>query len=73
MSIAVIPSTIAGILKTGFVCKEKTKTVLLSGIIYLVSLITGLILLGLSIGVPGLALAILFSKTIQATYLYSQK
>ena len=73
MSIAVIPSTIVGILTTVFLCKEKTKTVLLSGIIYLVSLITGLILMGLLIGTLGLALAILFSKIIQATYLYSQK
>ena len=73
MSIAVIPSTVVAIITPGLLSKEKSKTVLLSGILFLSSLVTFLITLGSTLGVPGLALAILLSKTMQATYLYTQK
>lgn len=73
MSLALIPSTIVGIMNATHLCKEKSKIVLLSSIIYLTSLIFCLAILGLVVGILGLAIAILASKTIQATYLFTQK
>jgi O-antigen/teichoic acid export membrane protein len=73
ITLAVIPSTIVAITKTALLCKEKTKPVFISSIIYLISLVLCIITLGITLGITGLALAILTSKTIQATYLFTQK
>ena len=73
MSIAVIPSTIVAILTSTYLGNEKSKTVLIAGIIYLISLFIGLITMEAIMGVIGFAVAIILAQTIQAVYLLSQK
>jgi O-antigen/teichoic acid export membrane protein len=73
MSIAVIPSTIVAILTSTYLGNEKSKTVLIAGIIYLISLFLGLIILEAIMGVIGFAVAIILAQSIQAVYLLSKK
>jgi O-antigen/teichoic acid export membrane protein len=69
MSLAVIPSTIVAMLTASLLGKERSKIVLTAGLAYLASLITGLIIMGKTMGVIGLALTPIIAQTIQATYL----
>ncbi len=69
MSLAVIPSTIVAILTAGHLSKEKSRTVFISALIYLASLISGLIVLEKILGVLGFALAMIIAQSIQAVYL----
>lgn len=69
MSLAVVPSTIVAILTASHLGKEKSRTVFIAGLIYLASLIIGLIALEKIMGFLGLALAIAVAQTIQAIYL----
>lgn len=73
MSLSVIPSTIVAMLTASFLGREKSKTVFTAGLVYLTSLIICLILMGTILGVLGLALAIITAKTIQATYLITER
>lgn len=73
MSLAVIPSSIAAILTASFLGNGKSKQVFTAGVIYLASLITCLTIMGLIIGVLGLAIAVITAKTIQATYMVTQR
>lgn len=69
MSLAIIPSTIVAILTATQLGKEKSRTVFISGLLYLTSLITGLIILEKIMGILGFALAIIVAQTLQAVYL----
>lgn len=69
MSLAVIPQTIVAILTASHLGKEKSRTVFIAGLIYIASLITGLMTLQKIMGILGFALAIIIAQTIQAIYL----
>ena len=73
MSLSVIPSTVTAILAASFLGNGKSKPVFTTGVIYLASLIICLSIMGLTIGVLGLALAVIIAQTIQATYMLTQR
>jgi O-antigen/teichoic acid export membrane protein len=69
MSLAVIPSTIVAILNASLLGKGKSKHVLIAGLVYIVSLITGLVVLGGTVGALGLAATLVIAQSIQASFL----
>ena len=69
MSLAVIPSTIVAILNASLLGKGNSKTVLIAGLIYIISLIIALITLGQIMGTPGLAVTLVIAQSTQAAYL----
>jgi O-antigen/teichoic acid export membrane protein len=73
MSLAIIPTTIVGVLSTSRLGKEKSRTVFIAGLIYLSSLIIGLIALEKMMGILGLTLSLIVARTIQAIYLIISK
>jgi Na+-driven multidrug efflux pump len=73
MSLSVIPYTATAILTASYLGHGKSKPVFTFGLIYLVTLMTFLPLMGLTIGVLGLAFATITAKTIQATYLITKR
>jgi O-antigen/teichoic acid export membrane protein len=73
MSLSVIPSTAAAILTASFLGNGKSKQVFAAGVLYLASLMIGLTVMGLTIGILGLAIAVIIAKTIQAAYLITQR
>jgi O-antigen/teichoic acid export membrane protein len=73
MSLAVIPQTIVAILTATHLGKEKSRSVFIAGLIYLISLIAGIITLQRMMGVLGFALAIIIAQTIQSIYLLINK
>lgn len=73
MSLAVVPSTIVAILTASRLGKEKSRRVFIAGLIYIASLITGIITLQKIMGILGFALAIIIAQTIQAAYLFINK
>ena len=73
MSLSVIPSAVAVILTANFLGNGKSKQVFTAGVIYLTSLMVCLAVMGLTIGILGLALAVITAKTIQATYMVTQR
>jgi O-antigen/teichoic acid export membrane protein len=66
MSLAIIPSTIVAIISASLLGRGKSKTVLIAGLIYLISLIIGVIALGGALGALGLALTLVAAQSIQA-------
>lgn len=73
MSIAVVPSTIVAILNASLLGRGKSKNVLLAGLIYVLSLIIGLVVLGGTNGALGLAVTLVVAQSIQASYLVSKR
>lgn len=73
MSLVTIPSTIVSILLASFLANGKSKLVFTAGAIYLASLMISLIIMGVTIGVLGLAIAVISAKTIQAIYLITKR
>ena len=73
MSLAVIPSTVVAILTATLIGKEKSKNAFISGLVYLASLIIGLIAMGQVVGNLGLALTLVIAHAIQAIYLNANK
>jgi O-antigen/teichoic acid export membrane protein len=73
MSLAIVPTTIVAILTSSSLGKEKSRTVFIAGLIYLASLIIGIITLEKIMGILGLALSIIVARTIQAIYLILAK
>jgi O-antigen/teichoic acid export membrane protein len=69
MSLAVIPSTIVAILNASLLGRGKSKHVLIAGLVYIVSLITGLVVLGGTVGALGLAATLVIAQSIQASFL----
>lgn len=72
-SLAVIPSTIVAILTASHLGKEKSRTVFTAGLVYLTSLVIGLIIMGKIMGALGLAFTLVIAQTIQAIYLSMNK
>jgi hypothetical protein len=72
MSLSVIPSTVAAISTANFLRNVKSKPVFTAGVIYLTSLMICLLIMGIIIGILGLALAVITAKTIHATYLLTK-
>ncbi|MDG6223229.1 MAG: hypothetical protein QCH99_08215 [Candidatus Bathyarchaeota archaeon] len=73
MSLAIVPTTIVAILTSSLLGKEKSRTVLIAGLIYLVSLTFGLIALEKLMGISGLAFSLIVARTIQAIYLFMSR
>jgi O-antigen/teichoic acid export membrane protein len=73
MSLAVIPQTIVAILTANRLGQERSRAVLLAGLLYLISLTVGLIILEQIMGILGFATAIILAQTIQAAYLLINK
>ena len=73
VSLSVIPSTIVAMLTASFLGNEKSKVVFAAGLIYITALISCIVVLGLVIGVLGLAIAIIIAKTIQAAFLLTKR
>ncbi len=69
MSLAVIPSTVAAIFNASLLGRGHSKTVLIAGLIYIVSLVTALLTLGQVLGTLGLAVTLVAAQSIQAVFL----
>lgn len=69
MSLSVIPTNISMILTSKFLGLEKSKIVLTSKVISLISIIIGMVILGSIFGIMGLAIAFVISSIIEATSL----
>ena len=70
MSIVIIPTTVALIMESEFLGQEKSRIVIIGSLIYLVSLVIGMITLGSLFGVEGIAYSLILA-TILKTTLYA--
>jgi len=70
MSISVIPSTINLMYTSKLLGNEKTKFLLMGSSIYLIILISGIIILGLTYGINGMAVAIIISTSAETCFYY---
>ena len=68
MSIVVIPTTIAVILESEFLGKEKSRVVIIGLAITLISLIIGMIVLGYMMGIEGVAYSLVIANVLRASY-----
>jgi len=73
MSLAVIPSAAAAMLAASLLAEGKSRPVFAASVVFTASLIAGLVVLGSTVGVMGLAFALIAAKTIQAIYLFVSK
>jgi O-antigen/teichoic acid export membrane protein len=73
MSLAVIPSTIVAVMNASLLGRGRSRMVLIAGLIYLVSLMVGVIALGGALGAIGLALTLVVAQSIQATVLLAKR
>lgn len=71
MCLAVVPATVASLSNARLFGRERSRHVFIGGIIYLGSLISGLLLLGRTMGITGLALSVVLAQALQAVYLWS--
>jgi len=72
MSLAIIPLTITSLANARLFGEERSKYVFLGGVIYVLTMVAGLVVLGLYLGDIGLAIAILFAQSSRALYLSSK-
>jgi len=70
MSISVIPSTINLMYTSKLLGNEKTKYLLIGSGMYLIILILGIIILGLTYGINGMAVAIIISTSAETCFYY---
>ena len=70
MSISVIPSTINLMYTSKLLGNEKIRFILIGSGIYLGALILSIIILGLSYGINGMAVAIILSTSTETIYYY---
>ena len=70
MSVSVIPSTINLMYTSKLLGNEKTKFLLMGSGIYLIILISGIIILGLTYGINGMAVAIIISTSAETGFYY---
>jgi O-antigen/teichoic acid export membrane protein len=70
MSVSVIPSTINLMYTSKLLGNEKTKFLLMGSGIYLITLISGIIILGLAYGINGMAVAIIISTSAETGFYY---
>jgi len=68
MSICVIPATVGQIYYSKLLGSEKSRTILIGRIISILSFIAGILLLGLTYGIVGVAIAFVLSSTLQASF-----
>jgi O-antigen/teichoic acid export membrane protein len=73
MCLAVVPSTIVSIFNASLLGREKSKTVLVAGLIYLISMIVFLVVLGQTMGAFGLSLTLVIAQSLQAVYLLAKR
>jgi len=73
MCIAIIPLTITSLANAKLFGEEKSKYVFIGGIIYIITMIIFTVMLGVLMGIMGLAIAIIIAQTIRAAYLWSKK
>ncbi len=69
MSLAIVPATTIAILNATLLGRGRNRTVFTAGVIYIISLIIGLTILGQILGSIGLAITLLTAQTTQAIYL----
>lgn len=69
MSLAVIPSTVVSVVNASLLGRGKSKTVLIAGLLYIVSLVIALVTLGQFMGAIGLAITLITAQSAQASYL----
>lgn len=69
MSICVIPATVGQIYSSKLLGLEKSKTLIIGRVITTSSFLTAILLLGLTYGIIGVAVAFVLSSTLQAAYL----
>jgi len=70
MIFGVIPMTVNAILSSKFLAKEKSKPVFFGGIVRISSLVVLIIILGSSMGIMGLALAVVISLLLNSLTLF---
>ena len=70
MSIGIIPATISLIIQSKLLAKEKSKFVLVSKIINVLTILIGFILLGPILGIVGLAIVFVLSSTFESLFLF---
>ena len=73
MSLAVIPSTIVAIINASLLGRGRSKYVFVAGLIYLVSVIVGVLVLGDVMGAMGLAVTLVVAQSIQAGFLLTKR
>jgi O-antigen/teichoic acid export membrane protein len=73
MSLAVIPATVVAIVNASLLGRGRSKYVLVAGLIYLVSVIVGVLSLGGAIGAMGLAVTLVLAQSIQAGFLFTKR
>jgi O-antigen/teichoic acid export membrane protein len=73
MSLAVIPSTIVAIINASLLGRGRSKYVFVAGLIYLVSVIVGVLALGEAMGAMGLAVTLVVAQSIQAGFLLTKR
>ena len=66
MSIVIIPTTVALIMESEFLGQEKSRIVIIGSLIYLVSLVIGMITLGSLFGVEGIAYSLILATILKA-------
>ena len=69
MSITVIPSSIGLIFISKFLGMEKSRYVLIGRIISLITILLGILTLGINFGIIGLALSFLLANSFDAIFL----
>ena len=70
MSIGIIPATISLIIQSKLLAKEKSKFVLVSKIINVLTILIGFITLGPILGIVGLAIVFVLSSTFESLFLF---
>lgn len=72
MCLVVIPMTVSSLSNARLFGRERSKYAFTGGVVYLVSLTSGLIMLGRMMGITGLAFSMILAQALQATYLWSK-
>lgn len=69
VGIAIVPITVTAMMNSIMQADEKAKRVFMGGIIYVSTLVVGLILFGMYFGITGLGIAFVVANTIQAGFM----
>lgn len=69
MGISIIPFTLATLSTAKLLGREESKMALIGGIVYIISLLISIILLGSFLGIAGLAISIVIAHSLRSGYL----
>jgi len=69
MSVGIIPSTVSILYTSKFLGLEKSKFVLIGSLLSLITIVTGIVLLGTMYGITGIAVAFVLSSSVNAVFL----